>query len=309
MTAPESFAGNTQGDPDWEVYMHTADAGLEVRVPVKAGTREVGVSFVRKHWEPEGVLQPPQRGFARTTNELYYGDPAVDSGPRRRSVPGRPARATRRAAARSSSAGRRATRVRGAVREADSLDARAPRLSPAGHRRGSCRRCSTSTRRAGPRAASTRAFSAVSGASWPRRAFLFRVEREPAQHRRRARRIGSTTIDLASRLSFFLWSSIPDDELLDAGGARDARQIRRCSSSRSGGCCAIRGRRRSSTISPTSGSSSGKLAGVVPDVDEFPDFDENLREAMQQETQLFVASQLREDRSVDGPARRRTTRS
>ena len=42
MTAPESFAGNTQGDPDWEVYMHTADAGLEVRVPVKAGTREGG---------------------------------------------------------------------------------------------------------------------------------------------------------------------------------------------------------------------------------------------------------------------------
>ena len=42
----------------------------------------------------------------------------------------------------------------------------------------------------------------------------------------------------------------------------------------------------------------GKLAGVVPDVDEFPEFDENLREAMQQETRLFVASQLREDRSV-----------
>src|SRR5262249_18604199 len=35
--------------------------------------------FVRKYWEPEGVLQPPQRGFARTTNELYYGDPAVDT--------------------------------------------------------------------------------------------------------------------------------------------------------------------------------------------------------------------------------------
>ena len=37
-TAPESFAGNTQGDPEWEVYMHTADDGLSVRVPVKAGT-------------------------------------------------------------------------------------------------------------------------------------------------------------------------------------------------------------------------------------------------------------------------------
>ena len=42
----------------------------------------------------------------------------------------------------------------------------------------------------------------------------------------------------------------------------------------------------------------GRLPGIVPDVDEFPDFDENLREAVQQETRLFVASQLREDRSV-----------
>ena len=42
----------------------------------------------------------------------------------------------------------------------------------------------------------------------------------------------------------------------------------------------------------------GKLAGVVPDVDAFPEFDENLREALQQETRLFVDSQLREDRSV-----------
>src|SRR2546422_9147183 len=57
--------------------MHTADDGLEARLPVKAGTHTVGVSFVRRYWEPEGVLQPSQRGFARTTNELYHGNPAV----------------------------------------------------------------------------------------------------------------------------------------------------------------------------------------------------------------------------------------
>src|SRR4030095_13222068 len=78
MTAPESFAGNTQGEPGWEVYMHTADDALTVRVPLTAGAHRVGVSFVRQAWEPEGVLQPPQRGFARTTNEQYFGDPAVD---------------------------------------------------------------------------------------------------------------------------------------------------------------------------------------------------------------------------------------
>ena len=59
---------------------------------MKAGTHDVGVSFVRRHWEAEGILQPPQRGFARTTNELYFGDPAVDivtiAGP----YPAKPAR-------------------------------------------------------------------------------------------------------------------------------------------------------------------------------------------------------------------------
>src|SRR4029077_14957743 len=53
-TTPENFAGNTQGDPGWEVYMHTADARLEIRVPVNAGDHEVGVSFVGRLWEPEG---------------------------------------------------------------------------------------------------------------------------------------------------------------------------------------------------------------------------------------------------------------
>src|SRR6185503_10678729 len=79
MTMPESFAGNTQGDPGFEEYMHTADADLVVRMPIKAGTHNVGVSFVRRFWEPEGILQPQQRGFARTTNELYFGFPAVDT--------------------------------------------------------------------------------------------------------------------------------------------------------------------------------------------------------------------------------------
>jgi hypothetical protein len=58
--------------------MHTADAGIEVRVPVTAGDHEVGVSFVGRLWEEEGILQPPQTGFGRTTNEYYHGNPAVE---------------------------------------------------------------------------------------------------------------------------------------------------------------------------------------------------------------------------------------
>src|SRR5207344_1430081 len=55
LTMPENFAGNTQGSPEFEVYMHTADDHLEVKIPVRAGEHEVGVSFVRRTWEPEGV--------------------------------------------------------------------------------------------------------------------------------------------------------------------------------------------------------------------------------------------------------------
>jgi hypothetical protein len=93
MTMPESFAGNTQGSPEFEEYMHTADANLEVRVPVTAGVHTVGASFVSRFWESEGVLQPPQTGFGRTTNEYYHGNPAVEivsiGGPYGAPAPGR----------------------------------------------------------------------------------------------------------------------------------------------------------------------------------------------------------------------------
>ncbi len=55
----------------------TGDAGLEVRVPVTAGARVVGVSFVREHWEPEGLPQPLQRGRVLTNDQLYMGNAAV----------------------------------------------------------------------------------------------------------------------------------------------------------------------------------------------------------------------------------------
>ena len=57
----------------------TADAALEVRVPVKAGLHDVGVSFVRRFWEPEGFVQPPPTGFWQVPRTRYYhGNPAVE---------------------------------------------------------------------------------------------------------------------------------------------------------------------------------------------------------------------------------------
>jgi hypothetical protein len=294
LTAPESFAGNTQGDPDWEVYMHTADAGLEVRVPVKAGTRDVGVSFVKKHREPEGILQPPQRGFARTTNELYYGEPSVDSvligGPYRGAVavdtPSRrkvfvcrpTSSASEEPCAKRilSTLARRAYRRPVTEAEVQTLLG----FYKAGRSEGGFD--------AGIQRGLRRILAAPS--------FLFRIEREPAN-------IAPGTpyrlndVDLASRLSFFLWSSIPDDELLDAavaGRFQDPavmeQQVRRM----------LRDPRAQALVDNFANQwlKLGKIAGMVPDVDEFPDFDENLRDALRQETKLFIGSQLRDNRSV-----------
>jgi mono/diheme cytochrome c family protein len=302
MTAPESFAGNTQGDPAWEVYMHTADAGLEVHVPVKAGTRDVSVSFLRQHIEPEGVLQPPQRGFARTTNELYFGEPAVDSlligGPYQPSVardtPSRRKIFICHSSTRPSS---RATEEDCARRILTTLAHRAYRRPPTTaevttlvdfYRAGRADDPSTSVRTGDFDLGIERGLRRILSSP----AFLFRVERSAS---------GSvyhvSDIDLASRLSFFLWSSIPDDELLNAAEAGTLsnpavldQQVRRM----------LRDEKSQALVDNFAMQwlQLGRLAGVVPDVDEFPYFDENLREAMREETRHFVGSQLHDDRSV-----------
>ena len=126
--------------------------------------------------------------------------------------------------------------------------------------------------------------------------FLFRIQREPANVPP-----GSvyrlSDIDLASRLSFFLWSSIPDDELLDAAErgtlstpAALEQQVRRM----------LHDPRSDALVENFASQwlTIGKLSGVVPDVDAYPEFDENLRDAFREETRLFISSQLREDRGV-----------
>jgi hypothetical protein len=294
QTAPESFAGNTQGDPAWEVYMHTADAGLEVRVPVKAGVRDVSISFLRQHIEPEGVLQPPQRGFARTTNEVYFGEPAVDSlligGPYRPSV----ARDTpsRRKIFVCQPTSRAKEEDGCARRILTTLARHAYRRPPTGAEVATLVDFYRTGRADGDfdlgiERGLRRILSSPS--------FLFRIEREPSAAP--GAPFALSAFDLASRLSFFLWSSIPDDELLNLAAAGTLstpavldQQVQRM----------LRDERSQALVDNFAMQwlQLGRLAGVVPDVDEFPDFDENLREAMREETRQFVGSQLREDRSV-----------
>ena len=310
-TAPESFAGNTQGDPDWEVYMHTADDGLTVSLPVTAGPHEVGVSFVRRHWEPEGILQPPQRGFARTTNELYYGNPAVDivsiAGPySARAVEDSPSRRAvfvcRPGSGTAGSSGGPASPSPQAAAASDEQCARTilSRLARRAYRRPITEedlRTLLTFYRAGQaeggfEAGIQRGLRRILASP----SFLFRIEREPSNlPPGSVYRLGD--VDLASRLSFFLWSSIPDDELLDAAvrgtlstPAGLEQQVRRM----------IADRRSQALVDNFASQwlTLNKLPGVVPDVDAYPEFDENLRDGFRQETRLFVSAQLREDRGV-----------
>src|SRR5262249_49258945 len=106
--------------------------------------------------------------------------------------------------------------------------------------------------------------------------FLFRIERAPANvPGGSAYRLSD--LDLASRLSFFLWSSIPDDELLNTAIAGKLKQP-----------SVLEQQVRRMLADPRSRSlvnnfvnqwlQMSKLAGLVPDVDAFPEFDENLRQ-------------------------------
>src|SRR5262249_1961018 len=119
--------------------------------------------------------------------------------------------------------------------------------------------------------------------------FLFRVEREPASAvAGSAYRL--TDLELASRISFFLWGSVPDEERLQAatrGKLKDSavleQQVRRM----------LRDPRSKALVDNFANRwlELSKLPGFVPDTGIFQEFDENLREAMTQETQLFLESQ------------------
>jgi hypothetical protein len=126
--------------------------------------------------------------------------------------------------------------------------------------------------------------------------FLLRVEADP-EGVKAGVSYRISDLELASRLSFFLWSSVPDDELLDAAIRGELRRPE-----------VLEKQARRMLADPRSFNLASNFAGqwlrlrnlesVSPNVRIYPDFDDNLRQAFRQETELFVDSVVREDRSV-----------
>ncbi len=126
--------------------------------------------------------------------------------------------------------------------------------------------------------------------------FLFRFEPDPAAlPAGKPYTLGD--LELASRLSFFLWSSIPDDELLNLAIAKKLAQP-----------ATLAAQVKRMLADPKATALVANFAGqwlylrnlkrALPDQTVFPDFDDNLRQAFLRETELFTASIFQSDRSV-----------
>jgi mono/diheme cytochrome c family protein len=263
------------------------------KIKVTAGFHEVGFTFVERPTQVQDIWQPSLRssqeahnpsGLPRLRNGIIegpYGTPAVSATESRRRVfvctPKTAAQEGPCADQILSTVARRAFR-----RPVTKADLEAPMTL---YRE---ERAAGGDFDAGIRSGLARILTSP--------AFLFRSESDPASlPAGAAHRI--TDLELASRLSFFLWSSIPDDELLNlaiAGRLRTPRvleaHVRRM----------IADERADALMNAFTGQwlQLRNLDKVTPDVLLYPDFDDNVRQALRRETELLFASIVRENRSA-----------
>ncbi len=293
-------ADSAPPDPRESEYQRTADSGLELRFQAKAGTRMIQVAFLKENSAREGVFQTRARsnlltlalGDGDETNaSVMAGLGSVSiSGPFNSQGPGDTASRQRifscwpaalseeEPCAREIFArmARRAFRRPVASGEIESI----LELFRAGRQRSDF---------------NSGIELALQGMLvLPQ--FLFRVEMDPAGSQPN-QSYTISDIELASRLSFFLWSSIPDDELLDLAEQDRLRepatleaQVRRM----------VADDRSKALIDNFAGQwlYLRNVNAVHPNQDIFSEFDENLRLAFQQETNLFLEYMIRQDRSV-----------
>ena len=304
--AAASYAGDGEpgfaGDPEWEKYMQLGgDAALEIRVPVEAGPRVVGVSFVRELWEPEGLPQPLQRGRVITDDQVYmdYANVAVVQigGP------------YKTAGSAKDTPSRRAIFVchpRLAAEESACATKILSKMARLAYRRPVTKRdvqtlleFFNAGRHDGESFDNGIQFALERMLADPD--FLLRVHRDPttpkeAKQGEAAHRLND--LEVASRLSFFLWSSIPDERLLslaERGRLTNPlileQQVRRMLADP---------RSTDALVNNFAAQwlNLRRVGEVTVDPDRYPNYDGSLLQAFQRETEMFVASTLREDRSV-----------
>jgi hypothetical protein len=279
---------NRLSDTNLALTKETLDRRLRTRVPVKAGPHDVGVTFLRRN---SALSDEPLQPFTRnldlqdmngvpTINFFQITGPfdATGSGdtPSRRRIFACHDEGTACARRILSTIARRAYRRPVTDADVDEL----LRFYQAGHKQGNFE--------AGIQ--ESLAFVLAS----PK--FLFRAEPDPPQAA-----VGVpypvSDLELASRLSFFLWSTIPDDELVNVAAqgklhepATLERQVRRMLADP-----------KSKALVDNFAAQwlfLRNLQSFIPDSDEFPNWDDNLRQAMRTETSLFFESIMREDRNV-----------
>ncbi len=276
-----------------------ANTDWEVRVPVKAGLREISVTFVQTtSGQLEDLLQPflrpPGVSSFRLTRMGGYSGPYIgqmsftgpfgtttvgDTPSRRRIFSCRPASAAaEEPCARTilSTIARRAYRRPVAAADVDALMT----FYAKGRQSGSFE--------TGVQVALERLLASPD--------FLFRIEedRKPAAGQR-AYKVGN--VELASRLSFFLWSSMPDDELLDVAqkGLLSDPQVLQRQTLRM-----LKDPKAAALINNFAGQwlRLRNMPGIDRNAQMFPDFDDNLRQAMRRETELLFDTVIREDRNI-----------
>jgi mono/diheme cytochrome c family protein len=310
--AATSYAGdgevNFGGDPEWETYMQlTGDAGLEVRVPVQAGSRTVGVSFVRELWEPEGLPQPLQLGRVIANDQVYMNNANVAS-----IQVGGPYQVTQQTVSADNTASRKAIFV--------CQSGAAPRAASAGADDRACAaRILTRMARLAYRRPATKADvdtllgffdtgrqdggSFDSGIQFALERmlvdpdFLLRVYRDRKTNGTAAYRL--TDIELASRLSFFLWSSIPDDHLLSLAEKGELSKPRTLEQETRRMLADPRATDALVNNFAAQWLNLRQVDEVVVDPIKYPLYDDSLLQAFRTETEMFVSGNVREDRPVN----------
>jgi hypothetical protein len=261
------------------------DSHLKVRVPVKAGERTIVATFVKDTVVPEGILlKERETAFFEGIGSISVAGPYNVQGPGATESRNRIFLCHPAAPAEEQPCAEKiiANLARRAYRRPITADDVPPLIAL--YRQG----------------ADSGGFEEGVGSALLKilvsPEFIFRLEFDPPDaapgsvHR-------ISDVELTSRLSFFLWSSIPDDELLavaERGELADTsvleRQVRRM----------LADPRSQSLVTNFVGQwlFLRNIARIQPDPVAFPNFDENLRQALQKETELLLESTLQEDRSV-----------